>query len=47
MATTTGVTGTFASRCISDSDVGEGSHMFREIKIAITSQLLNFMETDE
>ena len=42
MAATTDVTGTFASRGIS-----EGSHTFSETKITGSSQLPNCMETDE
>jgi len=42
VAATTDVTGTFASRGIS-----EGSHTFSETKITGSSQLPNCMETDE
>jgi hypothetical protein len=43
----TDVTGNFASRGNLDSDVEEGSRMSSEVKIASTSQSLNFMETDQ
>jgi hypothetical protein len=43
VAAATHVTGTFASRGVSDSDVEEGSHICSEIKVANMFQLLKRM----